>query len=176
MHRCSICPSRFFHETEPDMSTTRWQAPELRAIALIWVLAAALLAGACGGGSSEPVLNAGSPKFYALGGTISGLTRPGLVLTDGTNTVSVAANTTTFTLPVPVAYTDAYAVTVATQPAGLTCSVSKGSGAAPASNVMNVKVRCLDDSRTVGGTAKGLNGKGLVWLLSLAQSTRFSPL
>jgi hypothetical protein len=159
------------------MSTTRYEDPDLRAIAAIWALVAALLAGACGGESSEPATRhtdgsiATEPKSHTLGGTISGLTRPGLVLANGTDRVSVAANATAFTLPAPVATTDTYAVTVAGQPEGLTCSVSRASGAMPASDITNVKVRCLDNPHPVGGTAKGL-----VLFLALARSARFSPL
>jgi hypothetical protein len=175
-HRCSIWQSRFFPEPEQDMSTTRYEGPDLRGIAVTWALAAALLAGACGGESSELLTRAGDgsiaapAKFHTLGGTISGLTRPGLVLANGTDTVSVAANATTFTLPAPVATHDTYAVTVAGQPAGLTCSVSKGSGAMPASEVTHVKVRCSDNPSTVGG-----NARTLVLLLGLARSARNSP-
>jgi hypothetical protein len=157
------------------MSTPRYEDPDLRAIAAIWALVAALLAGGCGRESSEPAApyTVGSiatpPKSHTLGGTISGLTRPGLVLANGTDTVSVAANATTFTLPAPVATT--YAVRVAGQPEGLTCSVSRGSGAMPTSDITNVKVRCLDNPYPVGGTAKGL-----VLFLALARSARFSPL
>jgi hypothetical protein len=115
-----------------------------------------------------------SEKLYTVGGAISGLTRTGLVLANGANIVSVAANTTSFSLPAPVVYTTSYAVTVATQPAGLTCSVSNGSGLMPAGNVTSVKVKCLDNAYTVGGTAKDLNAKGLVLLLELARSARFS--
>ena len=114
-----------------------------------------------------------SDKLYNLGGTIRGLTGAGLVLANRDNTVSVPANSTSFTLPTPVPYTNRYAVTVATQPAGLTCSVSNGSGTMPASDVTSIKVKCLDNAYTVGGIAKDLNTTGLVLLLALARSARF---
>jgi hypothetical protein len=44
----------------------------------------------------------------------------------------------------------AYAVTVSTQPSGLTCSIANGSGTMPAANVTNVTVTC---SANVGTTA-----------------------
>jgi hypothetical protein len=115
-----------------------------------------------------------SEKFYTLRGTISGLTRTGLALANGAHIVPVAANTTSFTLPTPVAYTHGYAVTVATQPEGLTCSVSNGSGSMPASNVTSIKVKCLDNASTVGEAARDLNAKGLVLFLGLARSSRTS--
>jgi len=116
------------------------------------------------------VVAACSEKFYALGGTVSGLTRPGLKLANGGNIVSVAANTTTFTLPTPMAYSHRYAVTVATQPAGLTCSVRNGSGLMPASSVTSIKVKCSDSADPVGGAARDLNATGLVLFLGLARS------
>jgi len=111
---------------------------------------------------------------HTVGGTISGLTGAGLVLANGANVVPVAAHTTTFTLPTPVAYTSSYAVTVAAQPAGLTCSVSRGSGLMPATDVTSVKVKCLDNADTAGGPPRDLNATGLVLLLALARSARNS--
>lgn len=113
-------------------------------------------------------------EFHTLGGTISGLTRTGLTLANGANMVPVAANTTSFKLPTPVAYANSYAVTVASQPAGLTCSVSNGSGLMPAGNVTGVKVKCLENTHTIGGTAGDVNAKGLVLFLGLARSARSS--
>ena len=115
-----------------------------------------------------------SEKLYTLGGTISGLTRAGLVLANGANTESVAANAISFTLAAPVAHAKRYAVTVATQPAGLTCSVSNGSGLMPASNITRVKVKCLDNADSVGASARDLNPTGLVLFLALARSARSS--
>lgn len=113
-------------------------------------------------------------EVYTLGGTISGLTRTGLALANGANIVSVAANTTSFKLPTPVAYANSYAVTVATQPAGLTCSVSNGSGLMPARNVTGVSVKCSENTYTIGATASDVNAKGLVLFLGLARSARSS--
>jgi len=132
--------------------------------------------GTAGNGNVNNVVVTCSEKLYALSGAISGLTRTGLVLANGANIVPVAANTTAFTLPTPVAYTKSYALTVATQPEGLTCSVSNGSGLMPASDVANVKVKCLDSAYPVGRTARGLNATDLVLFLGLARSARFSRL
>ena len=82
-------------------------------------------------------------KAYTVGGTISGLTAAGLVLVDnGTDTKTVPANTTQFTMPTAVAYGSSYAVTVQSQPPGLVCSVSNGTGAMGAGDVTNVAVAC----------------------------------
>jgi N-acetylneuraminic acid mutarotase len=103
-----------------------------------------------------------SDKSYSLGGTVSGLNGTGLVLANGTDSVVVPLNATSFTLPTLVAYGSAYAVTIATQPTGLTCSVSSGSGTMPAANVVNVAVTCADRSYTLGGVITGLTASGLI--------------
>jgi hypothetical protein len=57
-------------------------------------------------------------NLYTIGGTISGLTASGLVLADGTQTVSPASGATAFTFPTAVASGSSYAITVKTQPSG----------------------------------------------------------
>jgi sugar lactone lactonase YvrE len=80
---------------------------------------------------------------YTLGGTISGLASNGLVLANGSDTLNVAANASNFTVPAPVAYGGSYAVTVQSQPTGLTCSVASGSGTMGTADVGNVAVSCV---------------------------------
>lgn len=101
-------------------------------------------------------------QSYKLGGTISGLGTAGLVLANGSDTVTVTANATSFTLPTAVAYGTPFAVTVATQPSGLTCTVSGGSGTMPANNVNNIAVACSAQTYTLGGNISGLTVAGLV--------------
>jgi hypothetical protein len=103
-----------------------------------------------------------SDEAYSLGGTIAGLTGTGLVLSDGSDTYRVPAGATDFTMPAAVAYGSGYTVSVQTQPAGLTCTVSGGAGTMPASAVMNVEVTCASSSYTVGGSISGLTTYGLV--------------
>jgi N-acetylneuraminic acid mutarotase len=98
----------------------------------------------------------------SLGGTVSGLSAAGLVLSNGGSTVSVALNATSFKLPTPVAYGSSYAVLVAAQPAGVACAVSNGTGTMPASAVTNVAVRCSNQPFSVGGSIAGLTTAGLV--------------
>jgi hypothetical protein len=98
---------------------------------------------------------------YTIGGTISGLTASGLVLADGSQTVSPASGATSFAFSTAVASGSSYAVTVKTQPSGETCSVTNGSGTASA-NVSNVQVTCTTTTYTIGGTVSGLTGSGLV--------------
>ena len=104
-----------------------------------------------------------SDRTFNVGGTISGLTVSGLVLANGSDTLSVPAGASTFTMPTAVAYGSSYAVTVATQPTGLTCDVTNGSGTMPADAVTNIAVKCTDQPLTVGGSISGLgNATGLV--------------
>ena len=104
-----------------------------------------------------------SDRTFTVGGTISGLTASGLVLANGDDTLSVPAGASTFTLPTGVAYGSSYAVTVTTQPTGLTCDVTNGTGTIGTTAVTNIAVKCTDPPLTVGGTISGLeNAAGLV--------------
>jgi hypothetical protein len=104
-----------------------------------------------------------SNKTFNVGGTISGLTASGLVLANGSDTLSVPAGASTFTMPTAVAYGSDYKVTVATQPTGLTCDVADGSGTIGADAVTNIDVTCTDQPLTVGGSISGLGrATGLV--------------
>lgn len=78
----------------------------------------------------------------SLGGTIAGLTAGGLVLANGSDTVSPAANSATFVFPAKIGDGYTYGVTVLTQPAGLTCSVQNGAGIMGAADVTSVNVTC----------------------------------
>jgi sugar lactone lactonase YvrE len=100
---------------------------------------------------------------FTLSGTIAGLgNHVGLVLANGADSLSVAANVTAFTLPTPVDFGSTYAVTVTSAPAGLTCSVTNGSGAMPPMNVSNIVVTCANRAYALGGTITGLTHAGLV--------------
>jgi N-acetylneuraminic acid mutarotase len=96
---------------------------------------------------------------YSIGGTVSGLGSSGLLLQDnGGDDLTVSASGG-FTFATPIAMGGAYAVTILTQPAGQTCSVSNASGTVGAANITNVSVTCgnvwtwVDGSNaTAGGT------------------------
>jgi hypothetical protein len=99
-----------------------------------------------------------SDRTFSVGGTITGLTASGLVLANGSDTLSVPAGASSFTMPTGVAYGSSYTVTVATQPTGLTCAVTNGAGTVGAGAVTNLAVACTDKPLTVGGTISGLGG------------------
>lgn len=113
--------------------------------------ATALLAG-CGGFTAVDI-----------GGTVSGLTSTGLMLRNGTDSVSPAAGATTFVFPVQVAIRAPYTVTIGAQPARQTCQLFNSSGIAGASPVTIVAVICNTNTFNVGGTVTGLTtGTNLV--------------
>ncbi|GGP25309.1 hypothetical protein [Silvimonas amylolytica] len=79
---------------------------------------------------------------YAVGGTVSGLTGGTLVLkNNGTDTLAVSANGT-FSFAKGIEQGASYNVTVDTQPAGLLCKVSNGSGANVIADMTTINVSC----------------------------------
>ena len=77
---------------------------------------------------------------------------------NGGDNLSVTANGS-FTFATALASGAAYSVTVKTNPAGQSCTVSNGSGTVGSANVTNVAVSCSNAaSFTVGGTVSGLSG------------------
>ena len=79
----------------------------------------------------------------SLGGTITGLGTAGLVLANGSDTVSPAAGAQSFVFPGKIGQGFSYGVTVLTQPAGQACTVvANNSGIMGATNINNVQVSC----------------------------------
>jgi uncharacterized repeat protein (TIGR03803 family) len=115
-----------------------------------------------------------SDQSYTVGGTISGLASSGMVLVNGSDTLAVNSGASSFTMPTDVAYTSAYAVTLQTQPTGLTCSVSNGTGTMGSAAVNNIAVTCSANTYTVGGTISGLTASGLVLLDNGGDATNLS--
>jgi N-acetylneuraminic acid mutarotase len=122
------------------------------------LLVVSLAAGGCGGGGG----GSAPPATFAVGGTVGGLTAAGLVLANGADTVSLAAGATTFTFPRMLTAGASYAVSVQTQPAGISCAVSAGSGTVGSAPVTSVRVDCAASAYTVGGSITGLTAAGLV--------------
>lgn len=111
-------------------------------------------------------------QSYTLGGTVAingpsgvSLSDQGMVLTNSSNgdQYTFTSNATSYTMPKSVAYGGAYQISVTTQPTGLSCTVSNGSGTMPANNLTNVAVTCTDQTFALGGTVTGLgSATGLV--------------
>jgi hypothetical protein len=121
------------------------------------VCSGALVCGAAG------QCNAAGPT-YTIGGLVSGLTGTGLALRNGAETLAIhAAGAFSFATALPAG--SAYAVTIATQPSGQSCTVANGSGTVGSANVTSVAVSCTSPpatTYTIGGTVSGLTGTGLV--------------
>jgi len=81
---------------------------------------------------------------HSLGGTISGL-KTDIVLVNGSDTVSVAAGSTSFTFPRRVGENASYGVTIlpSQQQGGQTCTVDNGTGMMGPKDVTNVQVSCI---------------------------------
>jgi len=110
---------------------------------------------------------------YTVGGSISGL--PGgnsvtLRLTDLTSVQPVQNLTRSVTgaFNFATAWSDGtpWSVTVVTQPATATCSVSGGAGVLNGSNIGSVGVTCSSVMYTITGAVSGLTGSGLVLQLN----------
>jgi hypothetical protein len=105
-----------------------------------------------------------NPVTATIGGMLSGLASgASVILQDNGGDALTLTTNGAFTFKTPVTGpTDAYAVTVNTQPTtpNQICTVANGSGTATA-NVTNVAVTCVL-SYTIGGTVTGLVGSGLV--------------
>jgi hypothetical protein len=78
---------------------------------------------------------------YTVGGSVTGLTGSVVLQDNAGDNLTVSANGN-FTFATSVASGSAYAVTVLTQPSGLTCTVSSGSGTIAAANISNVSISC----------------------------------
>jgi hypothetical protein len=91
----------------------------------------------------------GTPRLYAVGGTISGLAGSGLVLrNNGGDDLAVTANGP-FAFTTPLSTGAAYDVTVFTQPTlAQTCVVTNGNGTVATANVTNVAIACVTNSGT----------------------------
>jgi len=107
-------------------------------------------------GNVSNVAIACTTKSYTIGGTLSGLSGTVVLQNNGGNNLSLSANGG-FVFTTSIAAGTMYGVTVLTQPAGQTCSVSSGSGTALGS-VTNVAVTCSTKTYTIGGTVSGLTG------------------
>jgi hypothetical protein len=107
-----------------------------------------------------------SSRSFTLGGSVTGLSAGGLVLSSGGQSVSVALGASSFVFPNAIASGTTYNVTVQAQPATLTCSVSNAFGIITTVPVGNVVVTCSPRSFTLGGTVTGLTAGGLLLLNS----------
>jgi len=88
---------------------------------------------------------------YTIGGTVSGLVGSVSLQNNSTDTLTLTANGN-FTFATALNSGSSYGVSVLTQPASQTCSVSNGSGIL-ASNIPNVAVTCVNNPVTTPPSA-----------------------
>ncbi len=79
---------------------------------------------------------------WSISGTVSGLTRSGLVLNNGYEDIVVAAGALSFAFPTQLPTGSSYRVTVTTQPTLQSCSVSRAEDVVGSEPVSDVAVSC----------------------------------
>ena len=100
----------------------------------------------------EPV----SASTYTVGGAVTGLTAGVLILqNNGTDNRTVASNGS-FQFATALTEGMPYAVTILSQPEGLTCQVSQGNGTVGQVNVSDVEVACSPATTTLTASASRL--------------------
>lgn len=125
-------------------------------LALVLIASALSLAG-CGGsgsgrGSSSPT---SVSSTFTVGGAITGLgSAKGLVLANvlpngSVDTLTVPADSVTFTMPTAIANGSAYDVTVKAHPTALQCNVISAAGTVDGANVTSISVSCGTGSESV---------------------------
>ena len=92
---------------------------------------------------------------YSIGGGVTGLTGTVVLENNGGDPLSMSANGS-FTFDTLLAGGASYNVTVETNPAGQSCTVSNGTGTVASSNVTSVSVTC--GSYSIGGGVTNLTG------------------
>lgn len=107
-----------------------------------------------------------NPAQVAIGGQVTGLTGAGLVLLDnGADDLAIAANGP-FTFATRIANGSTAQITIKTQPAGQTCTITGNLAAGPGTSVdfLFSRVNCTaaTPSFSLGGSVVGLNQPGLV--------------
>ncbi len=101
---------------------------------------------------------------YTVSGTAAGLSGAGLVVQNNLgNDLAIAANGT-FTFTTTIASGQPYSVSVKSQPSNpsQTCTLSAPSGTVTNGNIVTVALNCSTNKYTIGGSASGLAGTGLV--------------
>jgi hypothetical protein len=124
--------------------------------------AAALLLAACGGGSSDSgstsnsaanTASAPNATVHKITGSVSHLAAAGLTLSNGTDTLSIDASSTSFSFPTAVAEGAAYDVKVASHPANQHCEATNGAGKIAKADASDIVIAChtqIAKTTTVG--------------------------
>jgi hypothetical protein len=99
---------------------------------------------------------------FFIGGSVSGLSAPGLVLqNNGGDDLNIMSNGG-FVFDEPLTNGSNYAVSISAEPNGQACSVSNAAGIVAGDDVIDVMVSCADNTYLLGVNVSGLTGPGLV--------------
>jgi len=106
-----------------------------------------------------------SPVTFTVSGTLNGLASGMQVTLDNNSADPLTLSADgKFTFSTPVAEFGAFNITVGTQPAGQTCSVTNGQATQVTAKVANITVTCSTNTYTVGGSVSGLGASQQVTL------------
>ena len=116
-------------------------------------LACALILVACGGKDGNLV----------LGGSITGVTKSGLTLSNnGGPALPIPPGTSQFQFPELIGSDEKYNVQVKDLPEGMKCNALYNTGTSGAYNVTSVQFGCFNLPRNLTGKVTGLNVNGLI--------------
>ena len=161
--------------------TSHAGTPAIVRVRALWtaLLASPLLVacggGGGGGGSSPPPPPPPAVASHKVGGTVSGLVGPGLVITDNAGDPLTLSSNGAFSFASSVVEGGAYGVAIRTKPPSpaQTCLVSSGTGTVATTDVTSVRIDCSVNTHRLGGTVTGLAGGGLV--LGESDGDRVTP-
>ena len=100
----------------------------------------------------------GGKASFDVSGVIQGLTNSGMVLTNGSDTITIPAGATSFTFPTRISYGTDYNMVIKTQPAHMSCNLFNGSGSAGHTTTILATIQCAQLAHNLGGTVTGLVG------------------
>ncbi len=98
----------------------------------------------------------GGKAQFAVQGTVVNLNNSGLILGNGSDTVSVPSGATTFTFPKQIDYGTDYNIVVKQNPAHMQCGVSGATGSAGHTVTIQAVVTCSQNEYSLGGQFTGL--------------------
>ena len=113
----------------------------MKRLGMVPLLVSLTLCAACSGGSNGPSSPPPNQRF-SVGGTIAGLTATGLVLANGTDSLSPSSTASSFTFPTTLADGSSYSVAISLEPSGEHCSLGNATGTVSNAAVTNITVTC----------------------------------
>src|SRR5476649_2482497 len=116
-------------------------------------LLCAVALASCGGSGGGSML---------LSGAITGLTKTGLVLTNGSETVTPLPGDASFQFPNLISVNDSFDIEIKSQPTGAVCKIANNVNTANIYTVQQTVVSCTTNTWTLGGVVNGLKSTGLL--------------